>query len=46
VIILAILARDMVGKANMQEVETVVWAVKFKILGRNLLNWHEILEQF
>ena len=43
--IMAILARDMMRKANMQELETVVGAVKCKLLGRYLLASTGKLEQ-
>ena len=42
---MATLARDMVRKIYMEEVETVVGAVKCKLLGRELLAWTEKLEQ-
>ena len=42
---MATLARDMVRKVYMKEVETVVGAVKCKLLGRELLAWTEKLEQ-
>ena len=42
---MATLARDMVRKAYMGVVETVVGAVKCKLLGRELLAWAEKLEQ-
>jgi hypothetical protein len=42
---MATLARDMVRKVYMEEVETVVGAVKCKLLGRELLAWTEKLEQ-
>ena len=42
---MATLARDMVRKVHMEEVETVVGEVKCKILGRELLAWTEKLEQ-
>ena len=42
---MATLARDMVRKVFMEEVETVVGAVKCKLLGRELLAWTEKVEQ-
>ena len=42
---MATLARDMVRKAYMGVVETVVGAVKCKLLGSELLAWTEKLEQ-
>merc|ERR1719318_1719897 len=42
---MATLARDMVRKAFMEEVETVVGAVKCNLLGRDLLSWTKKLEQ-
>ena len=38
---MATLARDMVRKVYMEEVEPVVGAVKCKLLGRELLAWTE-----
>ena len=42
----ATLARDIVKKAHMEEVDTVAGPVKCNLLGRDLLAWTEILEQY